>query len=208
MPNITACPDPLRDVDAGDILAAMKEANGYLDITPADALELYRAAYAHAEARIRDSLAVGRIMTRQVVSAPEDLPAVQVARLLALAGVSGLPVLRGDGLTMELAGVISIKDFLIRLSLPRQATAMTLVAELLSGALGPAPDLSQAVAREIMSAPAVSISPEVSSGQAAALMLEHGINRLPVLQDGKIVGMVTRGDLVRACHLSLQENGA
>ena len=50
-----------------------------------------------------------------------------------------------------------------------------------------------------MTAPAVTIRPSFSAAAAARLMIEHGVNRLPVvIQDGRVVGIVTRADLVRA----------
>jgi CBS-domain-containing membrane protein len=49
-----------------------------------------------------------------------------------------------------------------------------------------------------MTSPAVTIGPERPASAAARLMLERGINRLPVVKDGVLVGIVTRADLVRA----------
>jgi predicted transcriptional regulator len=50
-----------------------------------------------------------------------------------------------------------------------------------------------------MTAPAVTIPPSSSATAAARLMIEQGVNRLPVVtQDGRVVGIVTRADLVRA----------
>jgi CBS-domain-containing membrane protein len=52
---------------------------------------------------------------------------------------------------------------------------------------------------EAMTTPAVTISPSATLAGAARLMLVHGINRLPVVgEDGKLIGIVTRADLVRA----------
>ena len=49
-----------------------------------------------------------------------------------------------------------------------------------------------------MSAPPVTIDADRSIREAAALMIDHAINRLPVMSDGRLVGIVTRADLVRA----------
>ena len=53
-------------------------------------------------------------------------------------------------------------------------------------------------AGEAMTSPAVTIDPESSVAAAAGLMLELGIGRLPVLEHGSLVGLVSRSDLVRA----------
>jgi hypothetical protein len=53
-------------------------------------------------------------------------------------------------------------------------------------------------AGEAMSAPAVTIEPFREIPEAAELMIEHGVKRLPVVEDGKLVGILTRFDLVRA----------
>lgn len=51
---------------------------------------------------------------------------------------------------------------------------------------------------QAMSAPAVTIAPSRTVHEAARLMIEDRVNRLPVVQDGKLVGIVTRSDIVRA----------
>ena len=183
-------------VDVDDILAAMSQADGYLDITPADALALYRLALSHALERVRLRVTVGELMTRAVHSLRPEDSAAQVAQLLARTGVSGAPVLEGE----HVVGVVSIKDFLPRLGLPRQSTPMALVAGLVCGALHGAGDFAAITARQLMTAPALTIAPGIPVGEAAKLMEGRGINRLPVAEAGKLVGIITRGDVVRACQ--------
>lgn len=188
--------ETLAGVDVDDILAAMGQADGYLDITPADALALYRLALRHATERVRLRLTVGQLMTRDVRSVAPDATAAQVAQLLAQAGISGAPVVENGAVV----GVVSIKDFLPRLGLPKQSTPMALVAGLVTGALCGAGDFASVTARELMTAPALAIAPATPVGEAAKLMDERGINRLPVTEAGALVGIVTRGDVVRACQ--------
>ena len=54
------------------------------------------------------------------------------------------------------------------------------------------------VVRSAMTSPPVTIAPHESVAQAARMMSEHHVNRLPVVKHGKLVGIVTRADLVRA----------
>jgi CBS domain-containing protein len=53
-------------------------------------------------------------------------------------------------------------------------------------------------ARAAMTAPAITIAPYESVSEAARIMASRGVNRLPVVKSGKLVGIVTRADLVRA----------
>ncbi|MBV8881636.1 MAG: CBS domain-containing protein [Planctomycetaceae bacterium] len=59
--------------------------------------------------------------------------------------------------------------------------------------------------RDRMSAPAVSVSPKATASLALALMDKRKIRRLPVIQDGKLVGIVTRSDLMAARHALSKE---
>ena len=56
-----------------------------------------------------------------------------------------------------------------------------------------------------MTRPALTVLPSAPAAEAARLMIEYRINRLPVVRGGKLVGIVTRSDLVRAFHRSDEE---
>ena len=58
--------------------------------------------------------------------------------------------------------------------------------------------IQDAVVRDVMTSGVVVISPTDSAIYAAKLMVEKKVNRIPVIEDGKLVGIVTRGDLIRA----------
>ena len=53
----------------------------------------------------------------------------------------------------------------------------------------------QPIAREFMSPAVITISPDATIGEAAGLMIEHKIGGLPVVEDGKLVGMITETDI-------------
>lgn len=191
-------PQPLG-VDIDDILAAMRQAGSYLDITPSDALALYRLALEHAKSRLRLSISVERLMTRTVRVIAADATAAEAAVLLAETGFSGAPVLEGE----TLVGVLSFKDFLPKLGLPKNATPMALAAKRITQAQGGGAACEESAfaglaARDLMTAPALTIGPEAPIGQAATLMETRGVNRLPVVRGGALVGIISRGDVVRA----------
>lgn len=192
-PADPTCDIPLTEVEIQDIFTAMSQSEGYLDITPGDALALYRLAYRHASARVGRERTVGTVMTSPAHTASPELPGPELARLMASLGVSGLPVLKNDALI----GVVSIKDFLPRLGLPKQATPMALVAALLEGGL-PSASLAHLTTRDLMTAPAQSVPPSCPVAEAAQLMDRRRINRLPVVEGGRLVGIITRDDIVRA----------
>jgi CBS-domain-containing membrane protein len=131
------------------------------------------------------------VMTTDVLTVRPDATLKDVARMLSAAGISGVPVTTEEG---ELCGVVSEADILAKERRPPEDGRGR------RRQLGPA---SQAkaearTAADAMTAPAITIAPGDRVDAAAALMLDCGVNRLPVLEDGRLVGIVTRADLVRA----------
>jgi len=66
-------------------------------------------------------------------------------------------------------------------------------------------DIGSMEVRRVMSSPVVSIDEDSDIADAASLMLREGIARLPVLRDGRLVGIVTRADIVRGLGESTEE---
>ncbi|MEV6329931.1 CBS domain-containing protein [Streptomyces sp. NPDC051909] len=112
-------------------------------------------------------LKVGALMTDRVVSVVPTTPFRDVAKLLAEHDISGAPVLDEDD---RVVGVVSESDLLAR----RQPTA-----------------------RDLMTAPAVTVHAEETVADAARLMVRRGVERLPVVdEEERLVGIVTRRDLL------------
>ena len=139
-------------------------------------------------------------MTRDVSTVAPGTPLKQVAELLSGRGISGVPVVTEDGIVV---GVVSEADILRKeqglVSGRRGALGWLLESE------KPDPRLEARTAGEAMSAPAVTIAPGRRVAEAARVMLDSAVNRLPVIQDGRLVGIVTRADLVRAFQRSDDE---
>ena len=137
------------------------------------------------------------VMTTSVLTVRPDAPLKDVARLLIDSGISGLPVVDEDGAVL---GVVSEGDFLAKGQGPESIRHRRL-AGLLGETLETRTQLGKVGARtagQAMSAPPVTIRPERPIREAAALMAQRHVNRLPVVDDGQLVGIVTRADLVRA----------
>jgi len=84
------------DLDNEDIIAAMKEMRGYIDITPGDFKEIYKFAYNHAVDRIARSMLAQDVMTRQVVCVNPETSLLETAERMAAANISGIPVINSQ----------------------------------------------------------------------------------------------------------------
>lgn len=135
---------------------------------------------------------VADLMTVDVLSVRPETSLKDVARILSTCGISGLPVVDGEE---RVVGVISEADILAKERRPRRESLL----RRLRGERGDGAKSSARTAGEAMSAPAITIGPRRWVDAAAALMLDRGIKRLPVVDDdGRLVGIVTRADLVTA----------
>ncbi len=187
---------PGIDLKDEDIYEAMKSIPGYLDITPGDFKEVYRLAYRHALERLSRVVTAREVMTREVVAVGPDTPLAEVAAAMGKAGISGVPVIDSAG---KVLGVISEKDFLTHMGVTGPQNFMTLVASCLQSKGCVALPIKKRRAADIMSAPAVSVGPETSIKGIAAIFTGRSINRVPVTDpEGRLLGIVTRGDLVKA----------
>ena len=134
------------------------------------------------------------VMTREVLTVTPGTSLKEAARLLAKYEISGLPVVDNQD---RLLGIVSEADVL-----PKEAGGAQPRSTLawLAG-FDVEVERSKLEARlvgEAMTAPAVTIEAHRPVSLAAKLMIERGVNRLPVVAAGELVGIVTRADLVRA----------
>ncbi len=137
---------------------------------------------------------VQEIMTRDVLTIGTEAPLKDVARILVEHGVSGIPVC---DIERHVLGVVSEGDILYKAQ-AREERGGPLAWLLDTGSAAAAAKAAARTVSEAMTAPAITISPFRSVDEAARLMTEHGVNRLPVVANGELVGIVTRADLVRA----------
>jgi CBS domain-containing protein len=139
------------------------------------------------------------VMTADVVTVAPDTELRDVAALLVRHRISGVPVVQ-EG---RVLGVISERDILFK-ERPSSGLHRGVLAWLMDeGDLMLKIDARRA--GEAMTRPAVTIGPSRGVADAATMMLDDGVSRLPVVDGGRLVGIVTRHDLVRAFARSDEE---
>ena len=137
------------------------------------------------------------VMTSHVVTVEVATPLRDVAGLLNDRRISGLPVVDAGG---AVVGVVSEADFLVKAQGP-DAVQHRPLSRLLGESIATREQLAKinaTTAGEAMTSPAITIEPTRRINQAAQLMTTHRVNRLPVVEAGRLVGIVTRSDIVRA----------
>lgn len=145
------------------------------------------------------ALTAGDIMTRDVVTAFPHTSLRYVAKLLAERHISGLPVIDEDH---HVVGMVSENDLLQWSDQPgeKQAWWLNMLAE--GSELSPDfLDLVQAEhekVQRVMHTDIATVTEATPVTAVAKLLVEKSIKRLPVVRDGKLVGVVSRADLVRA----------
>jgi CBS domain-containing protein len=136
---------------------------------------------------------VADVMTSDPVFVHPNETLKHVAAGLADRRISGVPVMRQG----ELVGVVSEGDILFKEGGPLSRRTV-FERRLDPHAHAEAGKLAARTAGEAMTAPAVTVAPWQSVAAAARLMLDAKVKRLPVVEDGQLLGIVTRADLVRA----------
>jgi CBS-domain-containing membrane protein len=135
---------------------------------------------------------VDEVMTREVVRVTAETGYQQIADLLVMHRVSAVPVVDGDG---RVLGVVSEADLLPKLTHPDPVEPHPLVSRRRRDTLRKA---GGDTAAQLMTSPATVVAAEVTVAEAARLMDTARVKRLPVVDaDGRLVGIVSRRDLVR-----------
>jgi CBS domain-containing protein len=140
------------------------------------------------------------IMTKDVVSVGPDTPTRAAAKLLIEKGISAVPVVDASGAAI---GMLTEGD-IVRGEIDRRAPRRFRWLEMLAEGEDLAPEFldylkaADRPVREVMMTPVVAIAEDTPVQDIAETLLEHRIKRVPVLRNGRIVGIVSRADLVRA----------
>ncbi|MBM9605332.1 CBS domain-containing protein [Desulfopila inferna] len=187
------------EISEQDVLEAMKRIPGYLDITPGDFKEIYKAAYALAIQRLLTDLKAVNIMTTSVVVVDQEMALVDAAALLAEKQISGAPVVNRQGI---LVGVVSEKDFLKEMGFGATPSFMQIATHCLNDRSCMIGRLHNRTIGDIMSRPPISGAAEMTVGAISSIFADKQINRLPIVDaDQRLIGMVTRTDLAHSLNV-------
>ncbi|WP_341738641.1 CBS domain-containing protein [Microcoleus sp. CAWBG640] len=147
------------------------------------------------------SKTVADLMTREPLTARAEMSVKEAIKILAARRISGLPVVDANDL---LIGVISETDLMWQETGATPPTYIMILDSViyLENSSRYEQELHKALGQtvgEVMSRQPISITPEKSVQEAAKLLHERKIHRLPVIDaNGKVIGILTRGDIVRA----------
>ena len=142
-------------------------------------------------------LTVRDLMTPDVVTVRPTTTIKEVARLLVEHRISGMPVVDDGG---RVVGVVSEGDVVVKEQDASPAGRRPL-ARIFGDSPGTRAELAKAqalTAGDAMTAPAITVAADALVGEAAATMTRRKVNRLPVIEDEMLVGLVSRADVVRA----------
>ncbi len=129
---------------------------------------------------------VSELMTDNVISISPDEPASLAARLLFRHNIGAVPVCTEDG---RLRGIVTDRDIVLRCVAAENDPETTPV-------------------REIMTRGLVTVSPTDDVREAARQMAQSQVRRLPVVDSGKLVGMLALGDMAKTHSFDMEASKA
>lgn len=148
---------------------------------------------------------VSEVMTKDVITCRPSDPVDGVVKLMSEKDISGLPVVDGD----KVVGMVTEADIMRLLVVPEPSRTLWMPSPLEVLIEIPLKEiiqlrrLQQSVkdaggqnVGNIMQKDVLSISPDDDIEDAASAMVKHKVNRLIVLKDGKLVGIITRDDII------------
>lgn len=153
-------------------------------------------------------LRVKDVMTTAVVTVEDSSTLHDATITFAINGISGAPVVDDQG---NLTGVLSETDILsfvktLQEEIHRKEPATSFLSVPLEDILKDEKlanvyrDISSKKVRDIMTRDVITVSADTSVMEAIEMMIKKDVNRVPVVEQGKIVGIVTKGDIIWALY--------
>jgi CBS domain-containing protein len=136
------------------------------------------------------------VMTSPVITATPETPIREIAALLLERKISGLPIVDNG----RVVGVLSESDLLRRVETGTERRRPKWLEALIDANVQAA-DFSQSrgfLARDVMSRDVVAVESTAPLGEVARILEQHRIKRVPVIDGGQLVGIISRANLLRA----------
>jgi len=118
-------------------------------------------------------LEVRDVMTYPAITEDEDASVAKIVKEMKMSGISSVAIKKGDAPV----GIVTDRDVVTKVIMKGR-------------------DPGEAKAKEIMSSPLMTIESDASLGRAGKVMIEKGIRRLPVIENGELVGIVSLRNIV------------
>ncbi len=139
------------------------------------------------------------IMSKDVISVHKDTTIKEIAKVLIDNKISGVPVIDEGG---NLVGMVSEGDLLHKETSPRLPDVVNILGAIIyyNGVQRYNEDFKKLIAEQaesIMTKKVITVSEETEVDAIAKLMLEHGIKRVPVMNGRKMVGIISRADIIK-----------
>jgi CBS domain-containing protein len=138
------------------------------------------------------------IMSRSVRTVTPDAKALDVASIMCLYRFAGLPVVEDED---RLVGIIAEKDVLHCLFPKLEHLMEEGIANVdLDREMGRYKEVLAQQASDLMTRNPITVTPDMHILRAAAVMVRHSFRRIPVAEQGKLVGMLSLGDVHKAIY--------
>jgi CBS domain-containing protein len=137
--------------------------------------------------QLPEQLTVRDVMTDHPRTVPADTPLKEAARMLVRTGLGALPVVDDE---RHVLGMVSEREVIRHLLSTQVFTGVDVRSAI-------APGTAARSVRDVMSRQVMCVAPEQPIAEVASLMSNKDVDRVPVVREGRLVGFLTRGDIVR-----------
>lgn len=193
--------DPIADIipelTEDDIAGAMRDIAGYLDISPQDFRELYRASATHALARL-----AGNPMARSLMrtGGPALEPHQYLPEAVSQMASHGVKSAAVVDRTSKVIGILTESDVLRQLKV---SSALALLVRLSEEPEAIQQCCSRVRVDAVMTSPAQTLRVDATLREMAAAFHRHGGRSMPVVDiAGRLLGMLARKDLIHSCGVA------
>lgn len=192
-PNDHQTRDPAPQSRVGitskDLDQALDELGEFVDVTREDLETIIRSTEKHALRRSMGDIRASQVMSRDVIWANPQTSAQEGLRMLLLHHLKALPILDEK---YHLVGIVSLVDLVtpsLRMAKKRRWIGLR--------------KRDEVVLSDIMSSPVSCVNSDAHAVELIPLLSDRGLHCLPVIEHGKMVGVITQSDLIAALHRDL-----